>query len=51
MGVEGLVEEGVGADEEVLVKADSILEAKEEVEVAAATAAFLMASLDFGLEY
>ena len=50
LGVEGFVV-GVGTDEGVLVNADSILEAKEEVEVAAATAAFLIANLDLGFEY
>jgi hypothetical protein len=51
LGVEGCVDEGVGAEEDVLENADNILDAKEDVDVAAATAAFLIASLDLGLEY
>jgi len=51
LGVEGFGDDGVGTDEEDLVNADSILAAKEVVEVAAVMAAFLIASLDLGLEY
>lgn len=50
LGVEEWVDEGVETEDD-FEKADNILEANEEVDVAAATAALLIASFDFGFEF